>query len=102
MPKLFHLRCSPRAGSESAAGAEGFLTRFRQARPGWDIDTMDIWREPLPEFNCDALEAKYARLAGRSFSDPQRDAFAAIERLATRFAAAEYLSPRGMANSRGT
>jgi FMN-dependent NADH-azoreductase len=89
VPKLFHLRCSPRDGSESAAGAEAFLTRFRQARPGWDIDTLDIWREPLPEFNGDALEAKYARLGGRGFNDAQRDAFAAIERMATRFSTAD-------------
>jgi len=89
VPKLFHLRCSPRDGSESAAGAGAFLTPFRQARPGWDIDTMDIWREPLPEFTGDALEAKYARLGGRGFSDAQRDAFAGVERMATRFAAAD-------------
>jgi len=89
VPKLFHLRCSPRGLSESAAGAEAFLIRFRQARPGWDIDTMDIWREALPEFNGDALEAKYARLSGRVFSATERDAFAGIERMATRLAQAD-------------
>lgn len=89
MPRLFHLRCSPRGASESAAGAEAFLTRFRQARPGWDIDLMDLWREDLPEFRGDALEAKYARLGGRGFSDAQRDAFATIERMATRLAQAD-------------
>jgi FMN-dependent NADH-azoreductase len=68
VPKLFHLRCSPRAASESSAGAEVFVTRFQQARPSWDIDLMDIWRETLPEFDGDALEAKYARLSGREFS----------------------------------
>src|SRR3984893_16409269 len=76
VPKLFHLRCSPRAASESSAAAEAFVTRFREARPSWDIDVMDIWRETLPEFGTDALEAKYARLSGRAFSDAQRSAFA--------------------------
>jgi len=89
VPRLFHLRCSPRESSESSAGAEAFLTRFRQERPGWDIDVMDLWREPLPEFRGDALEAKYARLGGRGFSDAQRDAFAMIERMATRLAQAD-------------
>jgi FMN-dependent NADH-azoreductase len=89
VPRLFHLRCSPRDASESSAGAEAFLTRFRQARPGWDIDTMDLWRESLPEFRGDALDAKYARLSGRGFSDAQRDAFATIERMATRLAQAD-------------
>jgi len=89
VPKLFHLRCSPRATSESSAGAEAFVTRFREARPSWDIDVLDIWRETMPEFDGDALEAKYARLGGRAFSDAQRNAFAVIERMAIRFALAD-------------
>ena len=89
MPKLFHLRCSPRAVSESSAGAEAFVTRFREARPSWDVDVMDIWRETLPEFDGDALEAKYARLSGREFSAAQRDAFAVLERMTIRFALAD-------------
>jgi FMN-dependent NADH-azoreductase len=89
VPKLFHLRCSPREESESSAAAEAFVVRFRQGRPDWDVDVMDIWREALPEFQGDALQAKYARLNGRGFSDAQRDAFAAIERMATRLAQAD-------------
>jgi len=89
VPKLFHLRCSPRAASESSAGAAAFVTRFQEARPSWDIDVMDIWRETLPEFNGDVLEAKYARQSGQQFSSDQRDAFAVLERMAVRFALAE-------------
>jgi FMN-dependent NADH-azoreductase len=89
VPKLFHLRCSPRPTSESSAGADIFVTRFRQIRPGWDIDVMDIWRETLPEFEGDTLEAKYARLGGRDFSGAERDAFAVLERMAMRFALAD-------------
>jgi FMN-dependent NADH-azoreductase len=89
MPKLFHLRCSPRADSESSAGADAFISRFREARPSWDIDVMDLWRERLPEFDGAALEAKYAVQNGRPFSDPQRDAWAAIERMAVRMALAD-------------
>jgi FMN-dependent NADH-azoreductase len=43
----------------------------------------------LPEFDGAALEAKYARLGGRAFTDPERDAFAVVERLALRFSLAE-------------
>lgn len=66
-----------------------FVTRFQQMRPSWDIDVMDIWRETLPEFNGDALEAKYARQNGRAFSGAERDAFAELERMAMRFALAD-------------
>src|SRR5882757_2174572 len=89
MPKLLHLACSPRADSESAAGARVFLDGFSQARPDWDVDLMDLWRDHLPEFNGAVLEAKYARINGQAFSDAQRDGFAVAERIALRFAVAE-------------
>jgi FMN-dependent NADH-azoreductase len=89
VPKLLHLRCSPRANSASSAAADAFLTKFRQARPSWDIDLQDLWRETLPEFDGAALEAKYARLGGRAFSGPESNAFAVVERLALRFTLAE-------------
>jgi FMN-dependent NADH-azoreductase len=89
MPKLFHLSCSPRADSESSAGARVFIDRFRQARPDWDIDVMNLWRDHLPEFEGYVLEAKYARIGGRPFTDSQRDAFAVTERIALRFALAD-------------
>jgi len=84
MPKLFHLVASPRADSESTAGSRAFLDRFRQARPGWDIDELNLWREHLPEFDGEILQAKYARMGGRAFTDSQRAAFAIAERMAVR------------------
>ncbi|MGY4254125.1 FMN-dependent NADH-azoreductase [Bradyrhizobium sp. USDA 4516] len=89
MPKLLHLNCSPRLDSESAAGARAFLDRFRQARPDWEIDAMNLWREPLPEFEGYLLEAKYARIDGKSFTSSQHDAFAIAERLALRLSLAD-------------
>ena len=89
MPKLFHLRCSPRGDSVSGAAAGAFLERFHATRPDWDIDTLDLWREPLPEFDGAALSAKYARQGGQPFDAAQREAFAVIERMAMRFALAD-------------
>jgi FMN-dependent NADH-azoreductase len=89
MPKLFHLACSPRTDSESSAGARIFLDGFRKARPDWDIDVMNLWRDHLPEFEGYVLEAKYARMSGRVFTDSQRDAFAVAERIAIRLALAD-------------
>ena len=89
MPKLLHLACSPRADSESSAGARIFLDQFRQSRPDWDIDVMNLWKDYLPEFEGYVLEAKYARIGGRPFTDSQRDAFAIAERIAVRFSLAD-------------
>ena len=89
VPKLLHLACSPRADSESAAGARVFLDRFRQMRPSWDVDLMDLWRDHLPEFTGALLEAKYTRLKGQTFTDTERDSFAVAERIAVRLSLAE-------------
>ncbi|WP_076866221.1 FMN-dependent NADH-azoreductase [Bradyrhizobium mercantei] len=89
MPKLLHVACSPRADSESAAGARVFLDRFRESHPDWDIDAMNLWREPLPEFEGYLLEAKYARIGGKTFTASQHDAFAVAERLALRLSLAD-------------
>lgn len=69
MPKLLHLACSPRADSESAAGARVFLEHFRKAHSDWDIDLMDLWRDHLPDFSGAILDAKYARLKGQAFTE---------------------------------
>ena len=89
MPKLFHLRCSPRSDAASSAGADVFVASFRKARPDWDVDVMDIWRERLPEFDGEALQAKYALLNNRALTTGERDAFAVVERMMVRFALAE-------------
>ncbi|WP_454625078.1 FMN-dependent NADH-azoreductase [Bradyrhizobium cenepequi] len=89
MAKLLHLACSPRADSESAAGARVFLGHFRKLRPDWDVDLMDLWRDHLPEFSGAIVDAKYARLKGQAFTDVQRDGFAAAERIALRLALAD-------------
>ena len=89
MAKLFHLQCSPWANSQSAAVARSFLARFAERRPAWDVDTLDVWRERLPDFDGAALEAKYARQEGRAFSPAQQEAFASIERMAVRLSLAD-------------
>jgi FMN-dependent NADH-azoreductase len=89
VPKLFHLACSPRANSESSAGARVFLDRFHERRPDWEIDVMNLWKDHLPDFEGYILEAKYARIGGRAFTDSQRDAFAVAERIAIRLALAD-------------
>jgi FMN-dependent NADH-azoreductase len=89
VPKLLHLSCSPRNDSVSGAGAQAFIARFHQARPTWDIDVLDLWREGLPELNSAMMAAKDAILAQRTFTDAQREAFAVIERMAVRFSLAD-------------
>ncbi|MVT50382.1 FMN-dependent NADH-azoreductase [Bradyrhizobium yuanmingense] len=89
MAKLLHLSCSPRAESVSTAGARVFLDGFRHARPDWDVDVVDIWRERMPEFAGPIVEAKYARMKAQAFTEAQRQSFAEAERMALRFSLAD-------------
>ena len=50
---------------------------------------MNLWRDHLPEFDGSILDAKYARMNGRPFTNAERDAFAVAERIAVRFALAD-------------
>lgn len=50
---------------------------------------MDLWRERMPEFAGPIVEAKYARMKGQAFNDPQRDSFAEAERMAMRISLAD-------------
>src|SRR5262245_6713501 len=43
----------------------------------------------MPEFAGPIVEAKYARMKGQAFNDPQREQFAEAERMATRLALAD-------------
>ncbi len=72
-----------------APARKSFLDGFRQARPDWDIDVADLWRERLPEFAGPIVEAKYARMKTQAFNDAQRDSFAEAERMAMRFSLAD-------------
>ena len=78
------------ATTPGRAPAHAFsLTAFAEARPDWDIDVMDLWRERLPEFSGPIVEAKYARMKAQAFNDAQRDSFAEAERMAVRLALAD-------------
>jgi len=59
------------------------------AQPAYDIDTLDLWREGLPEFNQDMIAAKDAVQRGADFSDAERTAWAVIERMVVRFSLAD-------------
>jgi FMN-dependent NADH-azoreductase len=84
-----HIAGSPRAESASGAAARAFVERFRAARPDYDVDTLDLWRETLPEVDERLIAAKDAVQRGLSFTEEQRAAWAVIERMAVRFSLAD-------------
>ncbi|WP_206952738.1 FMN-dependent NADH-azoreductase [Trinickia acidisoli] len=83
MADLLHIEASPRkTRSASLEAARAFIDAYRLSHPSASIDTLDLWRVPLLEFDGDALDAKYAGLSGTPLSPSQRTAWDHIHALA--------------------
>ena len=92
MPTLLHIESSPRKRrSASLDVARAYLDAYRDARPDHRIDVLDLWSVEMPEFDGDALDAKYADLSGTPLSEAQQQAWTAIRELAQRMHDADTL-----------
>ena len=92
MPRLLHVSASPRKGrSASLEVADAFVAAWRAKHSGAEVDALDVWTTPLPEFDGAALEAKYAGLAGQALSAEQARVWDDIRALAARFTAADVI-----------
>lgn len=92
MPRLLHIEASPRGQrSRSSLIARRLLDAVRAAAPRVEIDTLDLWREPLSEFSGAVLDAKYAVLAKAGHTPEQADAWRAVTTLVERLRRADHL-----------
>jgi FMN-dependent NADH-azoreductase len=93
MSKLLYVISSPRGEhSESRAISDEFLDAYRRSDPTLEVDVLDLWTEPLPVYGGDGVGAKMAVFAGQTPSGDQAAAWAEVQRIFTRFDAAdEYL-----------
>jgi FMN-dependent NADH-azoreductase len=92
MSTLLHIESSPRKRrSASLDVARAYLDAYRDAHPDHRIDVLDLWSVELPEFDGDALDAKYADLSGTPLSEDQQQAWTSIRELAQRLHDADTL-----------
>lgn len=91
MTTILHIQASPRPRSASREVAEAFLERYAQRHPNAQVETLDLWQYPLPEFGQDAMAAKYAGLAGTPLSHAQALAWQTLQALAEKLKRAEVL-----------
>ena len=90
MSKLLYIEASPRKDrSASIAVAHEFLDAYQAKNPGDEIDTIDLWYFPLPEFTGDVLDAKYAILHGQQHTPEQVGAWHAVVNVFDRFTSAD-------------
>ncbi|MGI4857913.1 MAG: FMN-dependent NADH-azoreductase [Janthinobacterium lividum] len=92
MSHLLHVVGSPR-GQRSASHevADAFIEAWRSGESGATIDTLDVWRTALPEFDGVALGAKYAALEGRERTVEEKRVWDDIGALAARFQRADVI-----------
>jgi FMN-dependent NADH-azoreductase len=100
MTNLLYIKASPRGtDSRSGALADAYLAALRERLPDLSVDTIDLARESLPEFDGDKVAAKMAVIAGQSNEGRQRSAWDEIVQIALRFIAADrYLIAAPMWN----
>jgi len=100
MKTLLYLKASPRSErSHSHSIAKEFLSAYQQKNPQDKIDTIDLFAEPLPEFDNFAAESKYAIMHGQKKTVAQVAKWSEVEKVIERFKAADkYLVSTPMWN----
>jgi FMN-dependent NADH-azoreductase len=83
--RILSILASPRPDSVSTAIVDTFLSTYRRRQADLTIDTLDVWKEQLPEFGAESIGAKYKRVSGVPMSTTEQKTWDSIERLASRF-----------------
>lgn len=92
MTRVLYVECSPnKEYSASIDVCNAFLDAYRLAHPDHVIEKIDIWNLAMPEFDGDALAAKYAGLKGMPLTPDQAAAWRRIEEVAAPFHEADKL-----------
>ncbi len=90
MTKLLHVISSPRGdNSESRALSTAFVDAYVQAHPDADVDTLDLWADPVPTFDGTRVEGKMAVFGGQEPTGVVGAAWADVVAAADRFKAAD-------------
>ena len=91
MTKLLHIIASPRNGeSKSNALALAYIEAQRRAHPDLVVDTLDLWRERLPEFDGDQAAAKMTFFGIGELAGNRKTAWDEIVRFTQRFIDADH------------
>ncbi len=92
LPNLLHVEASPRGQrSASLQVAHAFQDAWQVRHPEAVVDVLNVWTTELPDFDGDAIDAKYAGLEGRERSPAQAEAWQRIGVLADRFRKADIV-----------
>jgi FMN-dependent NADH-azoreductase len=89
---LLNIQSSPRRfRSASIAVADAFLEAYRQVCPETIVDTLNVWDEKLPEFDQEAIGAKYKGINKEPMDEAEQRVWDRIQELVARFKRADRL-----------
>jgi FMN-dependent NADH-azoreductase len=89
---LLYIESSPRGPrSVSSTVAEAFLEAYRQACPELTVDALNVWEENLPDFDQEAIGAKYKGISKEPMDTAEAAVWQKIRELAARFQRADRI-----------
>jgi FMN-dependent NADH-azoreductase len=90
--RILNITTSPRKEkSESTAIVNAFISEYRERVGDVVVDTLDIWEEQLPEFDAEAINAKYKGVSGEPMTSVETATWQKIRELALRFQRADRI-----------
>ncbi|HXA60806.1 MAG TPA: NAD(P)H-dependent oxidoreductase [Streptosporangiaceae bacterium] len=90
--RLLNIESSPRGSrSASIAVTSAFLEAYRQACPWVMVDTLNVWEEMLPDFDQEAIGAKYKGVSKEPMDQAETAVWDKIQELAVRFQQADRI-----------
>ena len=90
--RLLSIQSSPRGPrSVSTAVADAFLDAYRQVCRELMVDTLNVWEENLPEFDQEAIGAKYKGINKEAMDPAEAAVWHTIQELAARFLQADRI-----------
>jgi len=71
--RILYIKASPMKGlSFSIAAADAFLEKYLQLNPDTQLETIELFSEPLPEFDFTTASAKYKIMHGKPHSEQEK------------------------------
>jgi FMN-dependent NADH-azoreductase len=90
--KLLEIQSSPRGeASDSIALTTSFIEACKSDNASIVVDTLNVWHERLPEFDYEAIGAKYKAVKQETMTAAESNVWERIQALITRFQNADRI-----------
>ncbi len=86
MERILYIQASPRTQrSHAIAVANVFVGAYVKKHPAVHVATINVFKDNIPAFDGEAVQAKYAIMHGAEHTKEQKDAWARIQRAIEQF-----------------